>query len=121
DLDAFIVAHRAAHRTGAPARQLAAWLARAWDGSDGELDPDAALDAGHVIDTLDDGFDVGARTVRSLAATAGGDAQLALGTVRPVERWRAPHSDTHIFAMRLCYAMQRAFCSPLLPSFVVKI
>jgi hypothetical protein len=80
DLEAFIVAHRAAHRAASPARQLATWLGQVWDGVPDELDGDASLDAGHVVDTFDDrGFDVpGPGTVRSLAVTAGEDAQMVV-------------------------------------------
>ena len=72
DLDAFIVAQRAAHKAESPARQLAAWLAAVWEGERDDADADAAIEADHLVSFLDDGaFDViGTGTVRSLAATA---------------------------------------------------
>jgi len=77
ELDGFIVTDRAAHKAESPARQLAAWLAAAWEGerSDAETDA-AAIEADHLVSFLDDGgIDlVGTGTVRSLAATAADDA-----------------------------------------------
>jgi serine/threonine protein kinase len=93
DLDGFIVGYRAAHRAPSPARQLAAWLARVWDGarddrggaagSDAEF---AGFDAGLPVGfggADDPALDrVGAGTARSLAATADDDGALgAIGEI----------------------------------------
>ena len=76
DLDAFIVAQRAAHRADSPARQLGAWLAGVWDGARDDDEADAAIEGGHLVSFLDDGaLDVvGTGTMRSMAATAAEDA-----------------------------------------------
>ena len=77
ELDAFIVADRAARKAESPARQLAAWLAAVWDGARDDLESDAAVHAEHLVSFLDDGaVDVaGTGTMRSLAATAAEDVQ----------------------------------------------
>lgn len=77
DLDAFIVADRAAHKGESPARQLALWLAGVWAGARDDADSDAAIHAEHLVSFLDDGaMDViGTGTMRSLAATAAEDVQ----------------------------------------------
>jgi serine/threonine protein kinase len=75
DLDAFMVADRAAHKGESPTRQLAAWLAGVWDGARDDAESDAAIHAEHLVSFLDDGaIDVlGTGTIRSLAATAAED------------------------------------------------
>ena len=75
ELDAFMVAQRAAHKAESPARQLAAWLAAVWDGARDDAQSDAAIHAEHLVSFLDDGaLDViGTGTVRSLAATVADD------------------------------------------------
>ncbi|HEV7555134.1 MAG TPA: protein kinase [Kofleriaceae bacterium] len=74
ELDAFIVARRAAAKAESPARQLASWLATVWgdDRELGESDDSASPDAAHLVSFLDDGaLDViGTGTERSLLATA---------------------------------------------------
>ena len=73
ELDAFIVAERAAHKGDAPARQLAAWLADVWQGeSDDVTISDVDIQANHMLSFIDDGlFDVvGTGTQRSMAMTA---------------------------------------------------
>jgi serine/threonine protein kinase len=73
DLDAFIVARRAAAKADSPARQLASWLATVW-GDDRELgdSDDSTPEGAHLVSFLDDGaLDViGTGTERSLLATA---------------------------------------------------
>ena len=78
DLDSFIVGERAAHKAESPSRQLAAWLARVWEGARDDVETDAAIDADHLVSFLDDGaLDVlGTGTVRSLAATAAEDVHI---------------------------------------------
>src|SRR5262249_14133277 len=75
-LDAFIVADRAARKAESPARQLALWLAAAWEGARDDAETDAAIQAEHLVSFLDDGaIDViGTGTVRSMAATAADEA-----------------------------------------------
>ncbi len=73
ELDAFIVAERAANKSDAPARRLADWLAATFAG---ERDDDAgneAIEGSHLVSFLDDGgLDaIGSGTERSMAATAG--------------------------------------------------
>ncbi len=83
ELDSFIVGERAAHKAESPARQLAGWLAQVWDGARDDIEPSAAIDAGHLVSFLDDGaLDVlGTGTVRSMASTAAEEASApALGT-----------------------------------------
>jgi tRNA A-37 threonylcarbamoyl transferase component Bud32 len=79
ELDSFIVGERAAHKAESPARQLAAWLATVWEGARDDVETDAAIVGDHLVSFLDDGaLDViGTGTVRSLAATAADDAQVA--------------------------------------------
>ena len=79
ELDSFIVGERAAHKAESPARQLAAWLAGVWEGARDDIETDAAVVGDHLVSFLDDGaLDViGTGTVRSLAATAADDAQVA--------------------------------------------
>ena len=76
ELDDFMVAERAANKSEAPARGLAAWLAALWAGERDDLDLDGELDGEHLHSFLDDGaLDVvGTGTQRSLLATAGDDA-----------------------------------------------
>jgi len=71
ELDAFIVAQRAAHKAESPARQLATWLGAVWEGARDDDDSDAAIHAEHLVSFIDDGaLDVmGTGTVRSIAAT----------------------------------------------------
>ena len=85
DLDAFIVGERAAHRTPPPARMLADWLAAAWDGApdDREPDHDAALWRAFDDGGPDDAAGTG--TARSLAMTAGDDAEPGGATVPPID------------------------------------
>ncbi|HEX8114380.1 MAG TPA: serine/threonine-protein kinase, partial [Kofleriaceae bacterium] len=75
ELDAFIVADRAANKGESPARQLAAWLTGVWDGARDDAGSDAAIHAEHLVSFLDDGaIDVlGTGTMRSMAATAAED------------------------------------------------
>src|SRR6185436_3114523 len=75
ELDAFMVAERAANKGESPARQLAAWLTGVWDGARDDAESDAAVHAEHLVSFLDDGaIDVlGTGTMRSLAATAAED------------------------------------------------
>ncbi len=73
ELDAFIVAERAAKKSEAPARLLAAWLAEVWQGeADDVTVSDIDINADHMMSFLDDGhFDVvGTGTQRSMAMTA---------------------------------------------------
>ncbi len=71
-LDTFIVTERAANKGDAPARRLAAWLDRIWEGARDEPladgltgDPD-----GDLVSFLDDGRDeIGTGTEHSIAAT----------------------------------------------------
>ncbi|MEO6776937.1 MAG: serine/threonine-protein kinase [Kofleriaceae bacterium] len=72
ELDGFIVAERAANKSDAPARRLAAWLAETWKDEREESPIDEAIEASHLVSFLDDGgLDaVGTNTERSMAATA---------------------------------------------------
>ncbi len=79
ELDAVIVAERAARRVDAPARQLAAWLEATWQGERDDRSGDApagdaAVDGGgDMLSFLDDdaGFGaIGTGTERSMASTA---------------------------------------------------
>jgi len=81
DLDAFIVADRAAHKGESPTRQLGLWLNDVWDGARDDTEADAAIDAEHLVSFLDDGaIDVlGTGTIRSMAATAAEDVQVDPG------------------------------------------
>jgi len=78
DLDAYIVAERAANRGDPPARQLATWLASVW-GPDHEAtagdDRLQSGDSAELLSFLEDGpFDaIGTGTEHSLAATAADD------------------------------------------------
>ncbi|HEX7838702.1 MAG TPA: protein kinase, partial [Kofleriaceae bacterium] len=88
DLDAFILAERAAHKAESPARQLGSWLAEVWQGALDDAQADAAIEADHLVSFLDDGaIDVlGTGTMRSMALTAADEAQsdpLALAAVGP--------------------------------------
>ena len=91
-LDGFIVAERAARKGDPPARQLAAWLARIWEGVRDEVEADPAIGGGDLVSFLDDGaLDViGTGTVRSLAATAADDAPAAPAAPPPVVVSAAP-------------------------------
>jgi serine/threonine protein kinase len=73
ELDAFIVAERSAKKGDGPARQLAVWLAAAWqDDRDDAASSDEAIEGQHLVSFLDDGaLDVaGTGTQRSMVATA---------------------------------------------------
>jgi tRNA A-37 threonylcarbamoyl transferase component Bud32 len=72
ELDAFIVGERAANKSDAPARRLAAWLAETWKDEREEAAIDEAIEGSHLVSFLDDGgLDaVGTGTERSMAATA---------------------------------------------------
>jgi serine/threonine protein kinase len=72
ELDAFIVAERAAKKSDSPARKLAAWLAEVWKEEREETAIDEAIEGDHLVSFLDDGaLDViGTGTVRSMAVTA---------------------------------------------------
>jgi hypothetical protein len=77
DLDAFILAERAAHKAESPARQIGAWLAEVWQDARDDAQADAAIEADHLVSFLDDGaMDVvGTGTMRSIALTAADEAQ----------------------------------------------
>ncbi len=94
ELDAFIVAERAANKGESPARQLAAWLNGVWDGARDDVESDAAIHAEHLVSFLDDGaIDVlGTGTMRSMAATAAEDvpAPPATPAVTPAAPAPAP-------------------------------
>ena len=73
ELDGFIVGERAAKKTDAPARALAAWLGEVWREEREDAPIDDTLDVGsHLVSFLDDGaLDViGTGTERSMAGTA---------------------------------------------------
>ncbi len=79
ELDAFIVAERAANKSDAPARRLADWLAATFAGErDDEAGNQAgnggseAIEGSHLVSFLDDGGldPIGTGTERSMAATA---------------------------------------------------
>jgi tRNA A-37 threonylcarbamoyl transferase component Bud32 len=76
ELDAFIVAERAANKSDAPARRLAAWLAETWKEEREESAIDEAIEGSHLVSFLDDGgLDAaGTGTERSMAATAADEA-----------------------------------------------
>jgi len=86
-LDAFIVAERAAKTADAPARQLADWLAAAWNENRDEEAIDAAIEGSQLVSFLDDGaLDViGTGTARSMAATVGDDEAVVAPAPVPVE------------------------------------
>lgn len=72
-LDEFIVGERAAHKSEAPARLVATWLAEVWEGEVDEVVKfDAKVEAGELMSFMDDGaLDViGTGTQRSALATA---------------------------------------------------
>jgi tRNA A-37 threonylcarbamoyl transferase component Bud32 len=72
-LDEFIVGERAAHKSEAPARLVATWLAEVWEGEVDEVAKfDAKIEAGELMSFMDDGaLDViGTGTQRSAMATA---------------------------------------------------
>lgn len=68
DLDGYMVGDRAATRGEPPARQLAAWLAAAWE-NDRDDDADASVPDARFESFFDDDA-IGTGTERSLAATA---------------------------------------------------
>ena len=72
ELDTFIVAERAANKSDAPARRLAAWLAETWKEEREEAAIDEAIEGSHLVSFLDDGAldAIGTGTERSMAATA---------------------------------------------------
>lgn len=76
DLDAFIVGARAARKTDAPTRGLAAWLGEVWKTDRDDAVSDAAVEAplhaAHLVSFLDDGTadGFGTGTMRSMAMTA---------------------------------------------------
>ena len=80
DLDSFIVAERAAHKSAALARQLAAWLADVWVEERDDASTSAEIEASHLVSFVDDGeLDVvGTGTARSALATDP-DAENPLG------------------------------------------
>nr|HEX4318344.1 serine/threonine-protein kinase [Kofleriaceae bacterium] len=74
ELDAVIVAERAAKRGDAPARQLADWLKATWAGEADEPAPgDGAVEVGDLMSFVDDDAGlgvIGTGTERSMASTA---------------------------------------------------
>jgi tRNA A-37 threonylcarbamoyl transferase component Bud32 len=73
ELDEFMVAERAANKSEAPARGLAAWLDALWIGQRDDHGIEGDVAGQHLLSFLDDGpLDVvGTGTQRSLLATAG--------------------------------------------------
>ncbi|MBA3451789.1 MAG: serine/threonine protein kinase [Deltaproteobacteria bacterium] len=86
ELDDFMLAERAAHKSEAPARALAAWLADLWVGERDDRGIDGEVAGDHLVSFLDDGpLDVvGTGTQRSLLATAGDDESPAPPRKKPV-------------------------------------
>jgi serine/threonine protein kinase len=82
ELDSVIVAERAARKSEAPARLLAAWLHEVWSGDDDDRSADTNIEANHLVSFLDDGaLDVvGTGTERSLLATAADEPVTASGS-----------------------------------------
>lgn len=72
ELDSVIVTERAARKSEAPARLLAAWLDEVWSGDRDDQSSDTSIEGNHLVSFLDDGaLDVvGTGTERSLLATA---------------------------------------------------
>jgi len=72
ELDAYIVGERAANKSDAPTRRLAAWLAETWKEEREETAIDEAIEGSHLVSFLDDGAldAMGTGTERSMAATA---------------------------------------------------
>jgi tRNA A-37 threonylcarbamoyl transferase component Bud32 len=92
ELDAYIVAARAAKRGDSPAKQLSAWLARVWgeqreDATESAVEPQAEL-----LSFLDDeGLPgAGTGTQRSLAATAADEADSVAAPAKPEVASSAP-------------------------------
>jgi len=85
ELDAVIVGERAARKSEAPARLLAAWLAEVWAGEHDEHAAEGEVDGNHLVSFLDDGaLDViGTGTERSLLATAADDGDAPPASVHP--------------------------------------
>ncbi len=79
ELDAYIVGERAANKTEAPARWLAAWLADVWREEREETAIDEALEGSQLVSFLDDGAldAIGTGTERSMAATAADEVAAA--------------------------------------------
>ncbi len=73
ELDDFMVAERAANKSEAPARGLAAWIAELWAGERDDRGIEGDVDGEHLHSFLDDGAldAVGTGTQRSMLATAG--------------------------------------------------
>ncbi|HET9988464.1 MAG TPA: serine/threonine-protein kinase [Kofleriaceae bacterium] len=86
ELDTFIVAERAANKSDAPARRLAAWLAETWKDEREESAIDEAIEGSHLVSFLDDGgLDaMGTGTERSMAATAAEEVAAAPPAPIPV-------------------------------------
>jgi tRNA A-37 threonylcarbamoyl transferase component Bud32 len=85
ELDAFIVGERAANKSDAPARRLAAWLAETWKDEREESSIDEAIEGSHLESFLDDGAldALGTGTERSMAATAAEEAAVEVASVPP--------------------------------------
>jgi serine/threonine protein kinase len=98
EIDSFIVGERAAHKAESPARQLAAWLSQVWEGARDDIEPAAAVEAGHLVSFIDDGaFDLlGTGTARSMAQTAAEDAQVVPAAGTPAAPIRRPSGATAI-------------------------
>jgi len=92
ELDAFIVAERAANKSDAPARRLAAWLADTWKEEREESAIDEAIEGSHLVSFLDDGgLDaVGTGTERSMAATAADEVPAPVPEVAPAPATSVP-------------------------------
>ena len=86
ELDTFIVAERAANKSDAPARRLAAWLAATWKEEREESAIDEAIEGSHLVSFLDDGAldAMGTGTERSMAATAAEEVAPAPPAPAPV-------------------------------------
>ena len=84
-LDGFMVAERSAHKTDAPARQLATWLATVWEGARDDVELGAGVAADHLVSFLDDGSHdvIGTGTIRSLAMTDPDDIRLVVPKAPP--------------------------------------
>ena len=96
-LDGYIVGERAANKSDAPARRLAAWLAEIWNEDREEFAIDEAIEGSQLVSFLDDGaLDViGTGTERSMQATAADDevAPVIAPVVAPIarpRRWIVP-------------------------------
>jgi tRNA A-37 threonylcarbamoyl transferase component Bud32 len=101
ELDAYIVGERAANKSDAPTRRLAAWLAETWKEEREETAIDEAIEGSHLVSFLDDGAldAMGTGTERSMAATAAEEAPappppaappLVVEAPAPRRRWVVP-------------------------------